>query len=530
MDSGRRSDTLFWTVVFALFLFTRWPAFSNYLSIDNVNLAFALEKFDPRVHQPQPPGYPLFVLKARAVNFVVRDPETTFRLLSLGVSALCLPLAFFLARRMFGDWQARAAVLLLLVNPVFWFGSIESPLRPFLALFSLLTAYCGWRCWHGERQYLLLGAVALGIGSGFRPDLGPFLFPLWLLCAWMGTRSVVEVAKGTALMAIVVGAWLSGMAYAVGGFGALYQLNAEYAVSQSARQSLALGATERAWIRQLSRLVVWNGTAMLAWIWSIPIFLKFRDRVQPYLAHMAFVLVWVLPGMLFQGIVHVEDPGHTLFSIPAWCILGGGLLFAAIKEADSMRETLLALGLVLNTMLFVGFLELPAASEPTGGLHSLKNTVVFSTFETSLDRLRYMNNAARTTLDEMKTFAAKDRPTVIVTSDVDTGNWFLNWRIARYYLPTTDMWVLTDLVAPHTAQRIRRDIATPAVQGAPVQVPVPRGGRVIWMIEPGGPFQKALKQALPGVTGGAYLSYTDIGVETTPFRVMDFEFVPTGSK
>jgi 4-amino-4-deoxy-L-arabinose transferase-like glycosyltransferase len=224
------------------------------LSIDNVNLAFALEKFDPRAHQPQPPGYPLFVLFNRAVNVIFHDAETTFAVTGLVVSALCLPIVCAVGTGMFAHWVGRASVLLLLLAPPFWYASQEGPLRPHLALFSLLTAYGCWRCWNGEKRFALWSAIVLGIGAGFRPDLGGYLFPLWILSAWMGTRSIVSVLKGLVVMAAVVFAWLGGMAYVVGGFHELYRLNVDYVAYQSAGQTVA---------RQLSRLVIWNGTAIL---------------------------------------------------------------------------------------------------------------------------------------------------------------------------------------------------------------------------------------------------------------------------
>src|SRR6058998_3635478 len=112
-----RQDRIFlWIVVFALLLLTRIPAMASYLSIDNVNLAFSLEKLDPRIHQPQPPGYPLFVLFGRIVNLVFHNAERTFVAISLIASALCLPAAFQLGKRMFSPWAGAAAVFLLLVN------------------------------------------------------------------------------------------------------------------------------------------------------------------------------------------------------------------------------------------------------------------------------------------------------------------------------------------------------------------------------------------------------------------------------
>jgi len=170
----REDQKVFWIVILVLLLLTRIPAMATYLSIDNVNLAFSLERFDPRVHQPQPPGYPFFVGFAHIVNVLFRDPERTFTFISVLVSGLSLIMAFQLGNRMFSWWAGIAGAFLLVVNPVFWHSGLDGPLRPNLALFSLLTAYCCWRCWNGEKQFAFWGAAALGIGSGFRPeDHGP---------------------------------------------------------------------------------------------------------------------------------------------------------------------------------------------------------------------------------------------------------------------------------------------------------------------------------------------------------------------
>jgi hypothetical protein len=102
----RHDYKFFWIAVFALLLLTRVPAMARYLSIDNVNLAFALEKFDPRVHQPQPPGYPFFVFSGQILNAVFRDPERTFVVMSILACALCLPSRSYSAGRCFPNGQA----------------------------------------------------------------------------------------------------------------------------------------------------------------------------------------------------------------------------------------------------------------------------------------------------------------------------------------------------------------------------------------------------------------------------------------
>src|SRR5437762_13165261 len=125
MEERRDYRLFFWIAVFALLLLTRIPAMATYLSIDNVNLALSLEKFDPRIHQPQPPGYPFFVALTRAVNYFVHDAARSFLIVSVSTSGLCVVMAYLLATRMFSRSAGATASLLLLVNPVFWYASLD---------------------------------------------------------------------------------------------------------------------------------------------------------------------------------------------------------------------------------------------------------------------------------------------------------------------------------------------------------------------------------------------------------------------
>src|SRR5262249_38786634 len=145
--------------------------------------------------------------------------------------------------------------------------------------------YCCWRCWNGEKKFALWGAVVLGIGSGFRPDLIAFLFPMWLMSSWVGTKSWRTVLSGCALLSAIALVWTFAVVIAMRGASlkedlqVFTKLMLDYAVDQSKPESVVFGSSVLAWLRQINRLVIWNGLAIVTWIFSVPFYLWRRDRV-----------------------------------------------------------------------------------------------------------------------------------------------------------------------------------------------------------------------------------------------------------
>ena len=529
----RQGYTFFAIPILALLLLTRIPAMASYFTIDNVNLAFSLEKFDPRIHQPQPPGYPFFVFFARIVNVIFRDAERTFVAISLLVSAVSLSVAFALAGRMSSRWAGAAAAFLLLVNPVFWHATLDGPLRPNLALFSLLTAYCCWRCWNGEKRFTYWGAVALGVGSGFRPDLIAFLSPLWFVSAWAGTKSWRSVYKACVLLAAIVGLWVGTLVVAMGGVRTFASVMLGYAVEQSGQGSAVFGSSMIAWLRQINRLVIWNALAVVGWIWAVPFGFGSRTSIEasPYQARAArhlsstrrgmfgFFFLWLVPGLIIQAIVHVDAPGHTLFSVAALCVLGGCVL-ARIRA----REFALGAAVLVNAIFFLDFFSLPAGVNNPNRTPSITNAVLYGSFEASLGQVRYLDEITGATLREIRNFVPNDRPYVIITTDAYVDQWFMNWRIGRYYLPQRDFWILHNNTNPKRAERVRRDLVLESRE-APLEIPIFREGRILWLIEPDSAFHKHVAAAQT-LMGGKYVFYSDITRESPPFTIDDVRITP----
>src|SRR5260370_10201789 len=107
MGLSRDCGLLIGAVVLTRFLFR-----SHYLyDIDSVNFALALDRFDPTLHQPQPPGYFLYICLGRLVNAVFHDANTAFVAISIGASGVAVALISALTRGCFGPRPALFARL-----------------------------------------------------------------------------------------------------------------------------------------------------------------------------------------------------------------------------------------------------------------------------------------------------------------------------------------------------------------------------------------------------------------------------------
>jgi hypothetical protein len=368
------------------------------------------------------------------------------------------------------------------------------------------------------------GALALGVGSGFRPDLIAFLLPLWLISTWLGTKSFRTIVAAGGLLAGVILVWAAATLIAMGGLYSFRETMVGYAVDQSQGESIVLGSGLVAWLRQVNRLVIWNGLGVLTWIWAVPLYFRNREGLRVIGSQAKFLFAWLVPGLIVQALVHVAAPGHTLFSIPAMCVTG-----AYILSRVRLRDLMLPAALVLNVMLFLNYLSLPAeASAPADQrAPSLMNAFLFGTFESSLGQIRFLDDVSRTSLQEIERFTPQDRPSMIITTDTYVSHWFMNWRIARYYLPKRDFWVLFSRDSTNGVQRIRRDLVVDTIENNAVKLPILKGGRVLWLVEPDSEVLKHLSSDYQ-LSGGRYVFYTDISGDTPSVTLKGVQIVPNG--
>ena len=186
---------------------------------DSVNFALALQEFDPSKHQPQPPGYPLFVLFTRALHLVVDRPEHVFILAGLILAFAAVLVLKRLVAAMHSERAGYLAAALLVCNPVLWLGGLTSQVRVSLAFCSVAVAFLAWRALErpAEEKRLWIVFMALGLVAGFRPALGVLMLPLLVAVWWRTGQKVRSLLVGFACLLLSALPWVAATVWSVGG-------------------------------------------------------------------------------------------------------------------------------------------------------------------------------------------------------------------------------------------------------------------------------------------------------------------------
>ncbi|HEX7942574.1 MAG TPA: hypothetical protein VF488_12255, partial [Gemmatimonadaceae bacterium] len=154
-----RSQRLTGAVLGALFLALHLPFLPLSLEdLDSINFALGVRDFDVSQHQPHPPGYPLFILAAKALHAVGLSELHALSLVgvlggALGLLALMKLFAVLDRERPEGPF-VWLATLVVAVCPLFWFTAAR-PLSDMAGLAAALAV-----------QALLLSASSAGAVAG----------------------------------------------------------------------------------------------------------------------------------------------------------------------------------------------------------------------------------------------------------------------------------------------------------------------------------------------------------------------------
>jgi hypothetical protein len=174
---------------------------------DDILFAKAIDRFDLVAHSPHPPGFPVFVMMARAAHVFFHDNHQALVAVNLIFSSLLGAALYYFFCEVFRDqWMALAGALMSFLVPNVWIHSgaarSDSPALT-LGLIGLGLVLHGLR----SRRSLWLGCAVFGLAMGVRVTILPVMAPVLSVVLFVHLRHrrwrVVAVALAIAVGCIL---------------------------------------------------------------------------------------------------------------------------------------------------------------------------------------------------------------------------------------------------------------------------------------------------------------------------------------
>jgi hypothetical protein len=263
-----------------------------------------------------PMHHTLFMTFGRAMGLICGDAYRGFIVLDIFTSAGALASVWWMLRSVVRPGTAAAAALMLGVGPIFWgYGAMAANYTAIVLVgaFLLGVAYRGRTCpkpWHSYSA-----AVALGVGTGYRQDIGTLWLAVFTVILWQHRW---KRALGAGLLFTLLNlAWLSAMLGDTGGWSHYRAVNAEFAYQCGYLNSIWHLGFMDAPVRYLVKLgmaLVWTlGPALLL----VPIGLVRIRRLENGAFFALLIAVAAMPALGSHLLVHFGSPGWCFHYIPA---------------------------------------------------------------------------------------------------------------------------------------------------------------------------------------------------------------------
>lgn len=315
----RVSATLFLTV-----LATRVPFSSRLLfSLDSVQFALALKRYDVPTHQPHPPGYFLYVMLGKLADALSGNANRGFVSLSIVFSGLLIVFLFLLGAELYDRRTGILAALIGITSPSVWFQGEVALTYIVGGCFAALIALLCAKIMNGKPKWLFFSALAMGIAGGFRQDTPVFLFPLWLYAVKDLPPRKIAISAG--LMILASAAWFAPMLRMTGGWDAYWGAFRElWRFNTGGVSVFAQGWRAFAFYsRTVARFTLYGiGVGIFPLALAGYASARRRKGNRSWGRRGLFLALWTAPSILFYLFVFVQpaNPGYAMVFLPALCI------------------------------------------------------------------------------------------------------------------------------------------------------------------------------------------------------------------
>lgn len=299
--------------LFFLGLVTRIPFATRMIyHSDSARFALAMEHYDVAQMRPHAPGYILYVALAKLTDFFVHDARMSLVAVSILASALTLFFLYLFATKMFGSSNGIIAGLLLLSCPLFWFNG-EMPFTYTLdGLFSVIFAFICYKIIIGENKWLHVSAIILGLATGVRQNIIIIILPLWLYS--IRKCSFRSILISFVVFVVTCLTWFTPMVALTGGLKKYFiTLNAQFNSTVLSPIPYLFQVIIR--LKIFSKYMIYSLTlGLLPIIYYFGSFFRIPSIAQD--TRLKFLLLWILPAILFFVGINIYNPGHVMPVLP----------------------------------------------------------------------------------------------------------------------------------------------------------------------------------------------------------------------
>ena len=342
---------------------------------DSGNFTLAVEHFDIRLQQPQMPGmFILFIFFARGFNLFLQDPHASLVAVNIFASGIAVVGLFLIGREWFNAKVGWTASLLTLTSPAVWHRSEVALSHVIEFGWIVLIDFAAYKTGLGQRRYLMLLGLLMGLAGGIRPSTPFFLLPFVLFATVRGFRTkgykVQDVVAAVLIGLLGVAIWFVPLIQSAGGWSTYWAMIQAWLPLHTERQDAdsLVKILDNFFLlfKALFRVV---GIAILPILWMV-----FRPRshwikrLWPRQWSAQSIMLSILPGGLYFLLVHLRRKDQAFTIMPGFILLASYSLVALGERLQSRYRYALVwvigIAVGLNGLFFLlGPDELPTARE-----------------------------------------------------------------------------------------------------------------------------------------------------------------------
>jgi hypothetical protein len=562
-----RSDIAISLLLVLLVLITRLPFTSKFLyEWDSVNFALALDKYDIFLHQPQPPGYILFVGLGKVFNQVFQDANTTLVFMSILFSVLTVILLYFLGKQLFSRNIAITGEILLIFSPIFWFYGEIATIYPSEAFLAILIAYTSYQAFKGRKIFFYLSSLALGLAGGFRQDLIPFMFPLWLFCLLYPERDYKQMIKrgitSFGVLAAAILLWLIPSIILAGGLQNYLSAGGHFSASFKT-SSVLFGAPLSNHLLMDGMLASWLiiGLGVIGGLLILLYIILKRNSIinRKILKNPKFIFMslWILPSFIFLVFIPLSKPGYTLTFLPALTLILGYVLITFSRDISlkfnispkSVCSAILIIYILLNSFYFLYPYNLNEESTWETQISNMNST---EKIILGIDMFFMYNNEKIVINDRNMDWHLEiignlsnlnPNNTQIIIRDIIREDQGFSWRKAMYQLPEYDVYYLFDSdnsqlksnkLKNQVSYSYGKNHTSTSSESSELEIPINSSTeKIVWIMDDRSQFFQELQSQLEIKTiqlpNGLNVYYSDVKDKKIDIKIGGFIFRTTTS-